>query len=308
MAEMAAVFREAGLPEADRLFREADEYRRCILDVLKRVEYVDPETGLLYVPNSVYFRQGERGGVWIADGPRSLFNTGLLDAAADKRWEPMLDMILRKWGAMAGLTWHFQGALGDEQGKVDPNSPYWYLNFAEQAYYRDFLARSEWEKALLVFYSSLVYGMSNDCYQTVERINITDSNYAPFQPNASGSAHILDMVRRMVIDEQDEKEGRIWLLRGCPRRWFAAGKSIVVEKAPTLFGKMAIRTQSTETATVVDIDVPAERPLRQLCLVVRHPQRLKPKHVTMNGQPTTVKNETVALMAPSGHLRVEYHY
>ena len=98
MAEMAAAFREAGLAEADRLTREAEEYRRCILDVLERVEYTDPETGLLFVPNTVYFRQGERGGVWVADGPRALLDAGLL--LTDKRWEPMLAMTRRRWGTL----------------------------------------------------------------------------------------------------------------------------------------------------------------------------------------------------------------
>ena len=65
MADMAAAFREAGLPEADRLANDADEYRQCILDTLHRVEFTDPDSGLLFVPNTVYYRQGERGGVWL---------------------------------------------------------------------------------------------------------------------------------------------------------------------------------------------------------------------------------------------------
>ena len=307
MAEMAAAFREAGLAEADRLTREAEEYRCCILDVLERAEYTDPETGLLFVPNTVYFRQGERGGVWVADGPRALFDAGLL-GPTDKRWEPMLAMTRRRWGTLGGLMCHFQGSLGDEQWKVNGDSPYWYVNQTEMAWQRDFLARGEPEKALLVFYTNLVYGMSPDCYQTVERVNLADSNYAPFQPNSSGNGRVLAMMRRMVIDEQDEEKGILWLLRGCPRCWFAPGKSILVRDAPTLFGKMALCTQSTATTVIVDVDLPVQRPPSQVRLVVRHAQRQKPKAVMVNGKPASSQDETITLPALAGHVRVVCTY
>ncbi len=84
------------------------------------------------------------------------------------------------------------------------------------------LARGEHEKALLVFYTNLVYSMSQDCYQTVERIKLDQPNFSPFQQNASGNGRIIEMCRRMVIDEQDADT--LWLLRGCPRRWFAPGR------------------------------------------------------------------------------------
>jgi len=309
MAQMAAAFREAGLPEADRLTRDVEEYRGCILDCLARVETVDPETGLLFVPNTVYFKQGERGGAWMADGPRALFDTGLLEASSDRRWEPTLALLSRRFGTLAGLTGHFQGALGDEQLAVDADSPYWYCNQTELGWQRDFLARGELEKALLVFYTNLVYGMSPDCHQTVERVNIAESNYAPFQPNSSGNGRVLAMLRQMVIDEQDEARGILWLLRGCPRRWFASGRSIEVDDAPTLFGPMArLRTQATERSITIEFDVPSTRPLRQVGLAVRHPGRLRPRSVTVNGPPAAIRDELILLDAPTGNVRVVCSY
>ena len=147
-----------------------------------------------------------------------------------------------------------------------------------------------------------------NCYQTVERVNLADRNYAPFQPNSSGNGWVLAMMRRMVIDEQDEEKGILWLLRGCPRRWFAPGKRILVEDAPTLFGKMALRTQSTGTTVTVDVDLSGERPPAQVCLAVRHAQRQKPKAVTVIGKPTSSQDETITLSAPSGHVRVVCTY
>jgi hypothetical protein len=303
MADMAVAFREAGLPEADRLLREADEYRRCILDVMHRVEFTDPDTGLLFVPNTVYYRQGERGGVWVADGPLALFDAGLLHPVRDaKYWDSMLAMMQRKWGTLGGLVEHFSAA--EDQSAVDKTSPFYYCNQAEMTYFRNYLARGEFEKAQLVFYTNLVYGMSPDLYQTVERVNINDSNYSPFQPNASGNGRVLDMMRRMVIDEQDEDQGMLWLLRGCPRRWFAPGKTVLVADAPTLFGKMAVRMACTKDAITIDIDPPADRPLKQLHVALRHPSRQKAKQVTINGANAAIQEEVLTVPAPSGHLHI----
>jgi hypothetical protein len=307
MADMAVAFREAGLPDANRLVREADEYRQCILDVLHRVEYTDPDTGLLSIPNTVYYRQGERGGVWLFDGPRALFDVGLLDAVRDvKYWDSMLTTIQRRFGVLGGLLGHF--STSEDQATVQNTSPFYYCNQAEMNYFRNFLARGETEKALLVLYSNLAYGMSPDLYQTVERVNVRDSNFAPFQPNASGNGRVLDMMRRMVIDEQDEAQGLLWLLRGCPRRWFAPGKAVVVENAPTLFGTMAIRTAGFADTVTIDIDPPAARPLKQLRIAVRHPNRQKARSVTVNGTNTAIQSETITLPSPSGHLHIVAQY
>ena len=59
-----------GVFRCERLSGEVKEYRRSILDTLEKVAYKDPETGLLTVPNTVYFGKGdpENVGVWVADG------------------------------------------------------------------------------------------------------------------------------------------------------------------------------------------------------------------------------------------------
>jgi hypothetical protein len=311
MAETAAAFRSAGVPEADRLSGDADEYRGCIRDTLEKVAFNDPETGLLFLPNTVYFRQEDRGngGVWVADGPRTLFDVGILNPVTDvKYWQPMLELVQRRWGTLGGLMCHFNLMDNIDEWNVPADSPFWYVLNTEVYWHRDFLARGELEKALLVFYSSLVYGMSEDTFETVERVNVAESNFAPFQPNSSGNGRVLAMLRRLVIDEQDEAQGKLWLLRGCPRRWFTPGKSIGFADAPTVFGKTALRTTCTDRAITVDIDAPADPAMKQLCVAVRHPAGRKPKKVTVNGAIAAIDAEIVTLNAPSGrhHIVAEY--
>jgi len=296
MSEMAAAFREAGLPEAGQLTREADEYRRCILEVTRRAQFTDPETGLLFIPNNLYYQEGVRGGVWWADGPQPMFATGLL-APTDPRFVPMVQYVERKWGVLAGLSGHMD---------PDPSHPFWYVNQTERGYFANYLARGEIEKALLVFYSNLYYGLTHDTYETCERIDVRNGNYAPFQPNASGNGRMIEMIRRMVVDEQEP--GVLWLLRGCPRRWFAPGERIVVSDAPTYFGRLALRTQATGRRITVEIEPPDREPPETLNVVVRHPERLTPRRVTVNGKAATPEGDTVSIPAPRGHLRVVCEY
>ncbi|MHB1000022.1 MAG: LamG-like jellyroll fold domain-containing protein [Armatimonadota bacterium] len=295
MSEMAKAFTEAGLPDADKLTREADEYRQCIASVIEREQYVDPDTGLLFIPNRVGYRDSKNKGVWVGDGAQQLFATGFIPAT-DKRFDPMVEYTRRIGGILMGLTEHYLG--GSE----------WYINQTEWGYYKNYLHRGEIEKSLLVFYSNLVYGMSRDTYQTVERFHMDDPNFSPLQPNASGNGRILDMLRRMVIDDQDADKGVLWLLRGCPRRWFAEGKSVVVRDAITPFGKMALSTRSNGKIITVSIDTPDKDAPAEIRLVLRHPDNLPITSASVNGRPAKVSGDTVTLPQSGGHLQVVCRY
>jgi hypothetical protein len=301
MSTMAEAFRTAGFPEAERLVREAGEYRDCLLAAVEKAQYVDPETGLLFVPNLVIREPGEQGGLWWADGPSCMFGTGLLDARTDARFPAMFQYLQQTWGTLAGLTNRM-----DEPKELGKKNPFWYVNSSERGYFQNFLARGETEKALLVFYSNMAYGMSQDCFQTVERIHTSNANYAPFQPNASGNGRMLDMFKRMVIDEQEA--GVLWLLRGCPRRWFEPGQSISVEDAPTYHGQMAVRTQASENRVTIDIVPPDRQPPPELRLVVRHPSRKPATRITVNGVGAHAEDETIVIAEPAGPIVVVCDY
>jgi hypothetical protein len=267
-----------------------------------------------------------------------MFATDLLDAASDERFVPMVTYLRAHYGMLMGITGNMKGQEhGDRPGE-------WYVNSSERGFFKNYLARGETEKALLFFYSTLVYGLSHDCYQTVERILVSDPNFAPFQPNASGNGRLLDMMRRMVIDEQDP--GKLWLLRGCPRRWFADGQSIDVKDAPTYFGKMSFHMAASGKTIRVDIDAPCrvtdlknpspsprkagerEYPccagyaeggcpndaatlgtLQEMRIVLRHPEGKTPAKVEVNGKRwTQMEGDAVILPKPEGKVQVTAYY
>lgn len=292
MSEIATAAREAGFAKADRLEQEVEEYRNCILDVVNREEFVDPETNLRFIPNIVFYRETpleKRDPYWCASGPVQLFDIGLLDPS-DERFADMVEHTRLTSGILLGMAEHI---AGDAE---------WYPNQTERSYFRCYLHRGEIEKALLVLFSNLQYGMSNDTYQTTERFHVDDANFTAFNPNASGNGRDIDMLRRMVIDEQ--APGELWLLRGCPRRWFQPGESIVVENATTLFGSMAIRARSEADCITVDITPPDQQLPQAMTLVVRCPVNRPVQHVTIDGQVAEFVNETVTIPCKKGPVRV----
>ncbi len=296
MDAMAEAFRIAKLPEAEQMTLDAEDYRNCILEAVRRSQYEDPDTGLLVIPNSLTRRGAAHGGkAFDIRYSLAMWQTGLLDAK-DPRFDAAMEWQQRKGGFLMGLVFPFP--IG---------SPIWYVNSIEKGKYMNHLARGELEKSLLVYYTNLVYCMSQDCFQTVERINLEESNFSPFQQNASGNGRIIEMTRRMIIDEQES--GVLWLLRGCPRRWFAKGETISVENAPTRFGPMVLRTQSSGETITVEIEAPAWESPGELRLAVRHPDRLPITRATVNGQPCEVDGEIVMLDPhPNGLLRVVCAY
>ena len=100
----------------------------------------------------------------------------------------------------------------------------------------------------------------------------------------------------------------MWLLRGCQSRWFAPGKEIIIDDAPTLFGKMAIRTKSDGRTITVDIDAPDREAPDEIKLVVRHPERKLLTKATVNGKKARVINEVIVLTKPVVHLTVVCMY
>jgi hypothetical protein len=299
MSEIAKAFREAGLPEADRFTKEAEEYRQCIVDVIHREEVVEPETGQIFVPNAAFYKKGYRASWWMADGPVQLFRTGLLKPD-DKRFQATFELTKRKHGVLLGMHETY-------------GHPEWYNNQTDHTYHKCYLARGEFEKALLTFYSSFVYGTSHDCYQTLERTNVYEPNYGSYQPNGSNIGRLLEMLKRMVIDEQEP--GKLWLLRGCPRRWFGPGKGIEVENGVTYYGKLDLRIAPQRLQDEIQLELTLREDslehLESIYVRLPHPVRKKIQRVIVNGRNWKAFDpvkDIVELRPGGGHYNVTVQY
>jgi hypothetical protein len=299
MSEIAKCFQDAGLSESSKLIKEAEEYRQCILNVMHQEETIDSETGQLFVPNAVGFKRGYRASWWMADGPVQMFRTGLLKPN-DKRFAATFEITKRKHGVLLGMHETY-------------GHPEWYNNQTDHTFYRCYLVRDEFEKALLTYYSSLVYGLSHDCFQTQERTTVYDPNAGTYHINASNIGRILEMMKTMVVDEQES--GTLWLLRGCPRRWLSTGQSIQVEDAPTVYGKLNLMVDSTSAGEIkveFSLDNSASFQLPNVVLIrVAHPTRKTIQKVVVNGKNWTrfnAKKEAIEIRPTGGRQQVVVHY
>jgi hypothetical protein len=193
-----------------------------------------------------------------------------------------------------GMAEHYEGGVE------------WYPNQTERSYFKSYLKRGEYEKAMLVLYCNLTYGMSGDTYQTSERFHTDSENFCAYAPNASGNGRNIELMRRMVIDEQDA--GKLWLLRGCPRRWFTDGQSITIENATTLFGKMAIRTRVEGKTITIEVESPDRETPEEMILVVRVPQGTAIADATLDGVPTSFDGDQIVLPKRHGQFTVKVRY
>jgi hypothetical protein len=105
--------------------------------------------------------------------------------------------------------------------------------------------------------------------------------------------------------------GRLALLRGAPRRWFADGCVISMQQAPTHFGKVSFRVESRAGQGAIRAEVAVPDRCRGIVLRLRHPMGAPMKSVLLNGQPHQrfdPARETIELEPPAGPCRVEARF
>jgi hypothetical protein len=121
----------------------------------------------------------------------------------------------------------------------------------------------------------------------------------------------------MLVTEESlgaaQYTGKLLLLYGAPRRWFAAGGRIAVEGAVTHAGKVSF---------VVTVDADRRRIRAQITMAgdskcpavkirLRHPEGKPMKSVTINGVRAATfdaLDELVEVPSPAGTALVEAHY
>jgi hypothetical protein len=70
-----------------------------------------------------------------------------------------------------------------------------------------------------------------------------------------------------------------------PRAWLQAGKTIIVQRAPTSFGPLSYTIQAVDGEIVTSLQVPSRQPLRSLRLRLRVPRGERITGVEVDGRP-----------------------
>jgi hypothetical protein len=270
----AEALAEIGHPEAQRLLKEAANYREDILEVMRRTRQTGPSQPPY--PERLY-----RPPDWadFATGPLALVDTGFLgphDPAFAQLETYMKNSFNR---GILGLT----GGLRKDGDSHAPNA--YYVDYSEDVWQRAWMLRGEIEKALLAFYSILAFGVDKDTLCPVERFDLYDQRYAPFCMQAEGCSRICGMIRQGLVMEESRV---LYLLAGAPRRWLEDGKIIELRDCLSYFGKfdLTISSQVQRNRIEADLALHKSRPerLERVRLRLSHPMKRRMKVVTVNSK------------------------
>lgn len=130
----------------------------------------------------------------------------------------------------------FENNYSDEHFMGGMDREIMYMNQCEHYWQQIYLKLGEWKKAFVVTQTCLRYGMSQDTYQTSERISKRNPAFAPWQPNGSANGRIIDMILNSFYFENDVDT--ITLLGAIPFEWIEETGTASVKQLFTLTGKV----------------------------------------------------------------------
>ncbi len=280
----AAALSDIQHPEAPRLTREAESYRRDIEKALREavtqaaVVPLRDGTHVPYVPSRVHqWRHLTEG--WIREalycgidlavgevvGPDDPVITWTLDDLEDNIFFSResgygIPDIDRNWLGLGGVT--LQPCLMDLP--------------------RLYMVRGEHAASLRAFWNAYALLIYPDVQCFAEWARQFGRGGGPVY-KTSDEARFCMWFRQFLVSEEGDT---LWLCRGTPRAWLENGKTIQVDRAATYFGPVAVSVRS-ETAAgriLATVSLPTRNPPEQVRLRLRHPEGKRPVRVTVNNE------------------------
>lgn len=229
---------------ADRHMRESEEYRRDILESMRRSEITHrglrvlpmfPETHYL-LKNFNYSCRGYYG--LIASCLLECDFMGEPEAEAQAK---TITTLMRERGGLCLGVCRF-----DAWGGFAIDHAYTY------GYWMDCLRRGEPERVILGFYASLAYGMSRGTYSGVEVHMIESGANNATLPHLYSNLQQMRILRNMLVAENGAD---LLLCQAVPADWLAPGNKIEVRDAPTLFGTAGFSVESSDAGAKLDFEI-----------------------------------------------------
>ena len=333
LRDTARAFQLAGLPDGDRLAKEADAYIKDLRAAVKRTSDLAPVVRLRngvyvpFVPSRVYQRFRYFGPMrsgyhsrYKKDtlltfrlsatrealyGPLVLITTGVLDPH-DVLSEAILDDWEDNITLSSSLGQHIHGVVDDEYwfsrgGMVfQPN-----LQNPIQAY----LLRNETPAAIRSLYNAMTSCLYPDVTAFTEEYRRWRVGSGPMYKIPDEARFVNRVCDMLAMDVGDE----LWLAPGTPRRWLEPGRRIEVYGIETVFGKVAYEMHHGDRPGTIEasITVPDQVAPRQVLLFVRSPFEKPIRSVRINGEDWRRWNndrEAVVLPVRPGTLHVTVSY
>jgi hypothetical protein len=300
---------------AARVAQAEAEYKRKLLAAVKasvRTETTPPFVPIALLANEVVhdpITATRIGSYWnlminYVIGSR-LFPPG----AEEETWLPRY--LETHGGLCMGMTRSGGSAHGFWTGPDRANPLY------GTRYVLDTLRRDDPERALVSFYGMLAQGFTRDTFVAGEGSTLAPLDeggrffYCP--PNSAGNAHFLTLLRNLLVQDLDlDDDGEpetLRLLFGTSRRWLEDGKCLVLDRAPTAFGRLSLRAESRlESGQIlVRVELPTRNAPRRTLLRARVPDGWRVTAASVGNESLPVDGRgTVDLSGRDGIVSVQF--
>jgi hypothetical protein len=329
----AEAFKKAGLPQAARLEKEAQNYLHDLKTSVRRSSELSPVVHLrnnTYVPfipsrayqrfryfgpmqSGYYSRYGKHTSLTYRlsatrealYGPMILIATGILDPL-----DPLSEAILDDWEdnitLSSSLGQHIHGVVDDE---------YWFSRGGMvfqpnlQNPVQSYLLRNEIPAAIRGIYNSMVSCMYRDINAFTEEYRRWGVGSGPMY-KIPDEARFLNRVCDMLVLEAGDE---LWLAPGTPKYWLEPGKIIKLYNAATIFGNVSYELKSGTNPNTVEgsINLPDAIPPHKVKLFVRAPFEKPVKSVLVNGKAWNDwdrNNEYIVLPTQSKKIEIRVSY
>lgn len=307
----ADVLNEIGHPEAERLAKDAADYRNDILTSVREaianapvVELKDG-TWVPYVPQRAYVMTHLKEG-WIREGlypALHLLDADLVEPDSEPvTWllQDLEDNIFLSKESGYGVEDQLAGFFDFGGFNLQPN-----LLTNSMAHLR----RGETPNFIRVFYNTFWASFYPDIVCFAEWVRHYGQGAGPLYKTPD-ECKFVNYMRNMLIYEEGDQ---LRLGTGVPRAWMEDGKSIRITRAATFFGQMdmTIVSHVAQGRIEASITLPTRNPARGGVLKLRHPAGKPMKRVTINGsdwRDFDASAELIPLPAESGKLQVVAYY
>ncbi len=298
LRDLGAVLAETGEPVlAQQCAADAAAFRRTILDAVARS--VRRETTPPFVPVALFGQEAPHdpilhsriGSYWNIVIGYTLGSGIFPPGSESESW--IADYQEQHGGLFMGMLRSGGGGefnFWTGEHRVNP--------LYGTRYVLDVLRRDKPERALVSFYGMLAQGFTRNTFISGEGCSLEPLDlrgrmfYLP--PNSAANAHFLTMLRHLLVQDWDlNDDGKPETLRlafATPRRWLKDGGRIVVEDAPTAFGRTSFRMSSRlgEGRVEAEFELPTRHPPERVLARVRLPSGWRIREARLNDRAVSV--------------------